>query len=136
MRIVVVFALFLFFLLFGSYHDVRAEAITRASNYSSASIITGVSHERSVNTYQDLPLIKSNGFIEKKDDFTRVENEDEEEDVVFARKYILLTKYFVTLACVSVFSYFYNYIKNRLPFCRHFSYTSSYKYILQRVLRI
>ena len=49
---------------------------------------------------------------------------------------MLLPKYFFTLAYASLLIYFYSYFKNRLPFCKHLSYASSYKYILQRVLRI
>lgn len=60
-------------------------------------------------------------------------NEDDDDDLVFARKLVLLA--LTTVAYLFIFNSFDRY-SNRLPFCWHLSYTSSYKYILQRVLRL
>ena len=77
---------------------------------------------------------KNKSAPEIKEDLINIE--EDEEEFVIARKHIELVNYFVTLAYASILVHFYNYLKNRLPFCKHLSYKSSYKYILQRVLRI
>lgn len=78
-----------------------------------------------------LKLTKNNGLNEKKEDLIGIEDD---EDVSSSRKYVPPVIYFILLA--SVYIYCYNFLKSNLPFCGHLSYTSSYKYILQRVLRI
>jgi hypothetical protein len=60
---------------------------------------------------------------------------DEDDDNTSARKYLsahcaLILYYAIVLSFPCI------YRKERLPFCTHLSYTSAYKYILQRSLRI
>ena len=61
---------------------------------------------------------------------------EDDDDFIFSRKYVDISNYFLT--------FFYNqlsgnlnlYQKDRLPFCKHFSYASSSKYIVYRVIRV
>ena len=87
-----------------------------------------------VKVSRDLHLVKTNNLSTKKEDCLSISNEDE--DLACSRKQVLIQKSAVGIAQIFLLNHFYNYPKNRLPFCSHFSYTSSYKYILQRVLRI
>ena len=61
----------------------------------------------------------------------------EDDDEHFSNaKHVLHLKYVTLPSHISLGLKYYNYPKNRLPFCEHFSYTSSPIYIFQRVLRI
>ncbi|MXV17248.1 hypothetical protein [Hufsiella ginkgonis] len=71
-----------------------------------------------------------------KDNAYLVNVEEEEEELLLGRKYVLLAKYLFTLSYLFILSYFFSYFKNRLPSCWLLSGTPAGKYILQRVLRI
>ncbi|WP_316819135.1 hypothetical protein [Pedobacter nyackensis] len=135
MKAAIVFFFSLCFLLLKGHTDVYAAIHDDSFSYSSAQHVEKKQQTHLETTNQDLPVIKDASLNSKKDEFVSLENEDDD-DSMFSRKYVLLTKYFITLAYASVLVCFYNYFKNRLPFCRHLSYSSSYKYILQRVLRL
>jgi hypothetical protein len=132
MRVVILFVLSLCFFLFTgcpySYSHINTQDIPKPNekiNETHAAI-------KVINPAFFLHKIKS--ITEIKEDFINLEDDDEE--FVVTRKFAELTRYYVTLAYASILVHFYNYLKNRLPFCKHLSYSSSYKYILQRVLRI
>lgn len=133
MKAAIAFFLSLCFLLLGRYDAVHAGDY-HLGNQLPAQQIEKTQLTKLRNTNQAFSLVKSNHLIEKREDLMSAE--DEVEDLVFSRKYVLLSKYFITLACASLLIYCCSYFKNRLPFCKHLSYASSYKYILQRVLRI
>ncbi len=86
-----------------------------------------------LENFQDFALTKTTILNEEKVYLINVEDEDE--DLVSARKYVSLANV-ITLASIYLLFYFYNYFKSRLPFCHHLSYIFSDKYILQRALRI
>jgi len=134
MKSFIVFFLSLCLLILGKHGYACAGTNLNTSSYSSAQNIEKLQPTKFINTTQDLPVVKSNTFSEKREDFISVENEDE--DYVSAKKSVLSVKYIITLAYAATLNNSFNYIKNRLPFCKHLSYTSSYKYILQRVLKI
>lgn len=133
MRVAVAFFLFLCLLLVKGHSDLYAK---QNNSYPAGASITTSPRVKFGNTTHEFPFFKYNSLTEKKEDFLRVETEDDEEDSLFARKYVLLVSFFTAFVSTSVLDCFYSYFNNRLPFCSHFSYTSSYKYILQRVLRI
>ena len=136
MKVAVLFLLFLGFFLLTGHADVHSEVRHHNASFVPARYNSLAEQTQSVNFSKEFPLIKNNSLSERKDDATSIENEDDEENSVFSRKISLITNYFVTLAALSLLSCFFYYIKNRLPFCSFVSYTSSHKYILQRVLRI
>ncbi|MFP5079015.1 hypothetical protein [Pedobacter sp. JCM 36344] len=128
------FLLFLslcFFLLTGSQYSYSHTNAQDTHKPDEKIIIT---HSSSKTVAPAFFLHKNKTLTEIKEDFINIEDDDEE--FVIARKHIELINYFVTLAYASILVHFYNYLKNCLPFCKHLSYKSSYKYILQRVLRI
>jgi len=122
---------FCLLLLTGSCYGV-APAGNNDINRSSQSIVK-THHEFAEYASQGLSLRKNTNFKENREDFISVEDDD---DLVIARKFIAPTKYILIPDYASLVVSFYSYSKTRLPFCKHLSYTSSYKYILQRVLRI
>ncbi|ETZ23895.1 hypothetical protein [Pedobacter sp. V48] len=134
MKTAVVFFLSLCFFLLGGSDYVYAGAHDSTSSHSTVQKIEKSHQETLLMANQGLPEVKSSTIGDKKEDFISVEDEDD--DLVSVRKSILPAKYFATLTYASTLIYSNAYFKNRLPFCKHLSYTSSYKYILQRVLKI
>lgn len=134
MRCTIVFFLLLCSVLFGGYNDVYSEVHHNSTTYgTTAWHIDKIQQVKFENTNKVFPVVKNNSVTEKKEESFSLEDEDEE--VMPTRRYILV-KYFTTLVHASILICFYSYFKNRLPFCSYLSYTSSYKYILQRVLRL
>jgi hypothetical protein len=132
MRVAFLFVLSLCFFVLSGLHYSHAHPTSQATQTKIQSIVK--SQPLSIAAKPDYFFHKNRTISEVKEDFINVEEDDEE--FVIARKHIELVNYFVTLAYASILVHFFNYLKNRLPFCKHLSYTSSYKYILQRVLRI
>jgi len=132
MRVVILFVLTLCFFLFTGCPYSYSHSNTQDIHKSKEKIRE--THAALKDIEPAFFLHKSKTLTEIKEDFINLEDDDEE--LVVTRKYAELTKYYVTLAYASILVHFYNYLKNRLPFCKHLSYSSSYKYILQRVLRI
>lgn len=80
-----------------------------------------------------LPAPKTKKGTEK---IKAIEIEEEDEESALFRKYVLngtpLIGYLTTFDPSPVYQYF----KGSLPFCEHFSYISSYKFIIHLVIRI
>ena len=136
MKVIVIFFLSLIFLVLKGNNSAQAEVHSSISSYSPAQHIGKTENNKISSVIQDSPLYKNNSFTDNTDELMSIENEDDGEDFSFTGKQLLATNYFITLVLISVLVSFHNYLKNRLPFCRHLSYTSSYKYILQGVLRL
>ena len=60
----------------------------------------------------------------------------EEDDFSASRKFVEITNYFLSFFYKAIAGNSGQHQKDRLPFCKHFSYSSSYKYLTQRVIRI
>jgi hypothetical protein len=60
--------------------------------------------------------------------------EVEEEESFSARKHLQISHYFCLSSQEPTSDY--SYLKNPLPFCNHFSYSSSDKFIVHRVIRV
>jgi len=61
---------------------------------------------------------------------------DDDDDYVFARKYVLQAKYYALLTYALVFSFLFLYVKIPLPAPGHLSRISACLYLKQGVLRI
>ena len=135
MRAVVVFFLSLCCFLLGGHKDIFA---AKPHHSTSHAVIqrTDKQQIRIGNTCRYLFLISSNSLTEKKADFTSVEDEGDEEDGLSARKQVLTLRHAGTPVHSAALIYRCTCLNGSLPFCEHLSYTSSFKYILQRVLRI
>ncbi|WP_285057128.1 hypothetical protein [Pedobacter ginsengisoli] len=121
MRVAIVFFLSLCLFVLKGHGDV----------YGSTPRLEKLQHIKPEHAGPGLKLSKNNGLTEKKEDLIGIEDD---EDLASSRKYMPPVICFIILASISL--YCYSFLKSSLPFCWHLSYTSSYKYILQRVLRI
>lgn len=135
MRAVAVFFLSLCFFLLGGRNGVFAAKPHHSTSHSAIQR-TDKQQIKIGNTCRYLFLISNNNLTEKKEDFTSVEDEGDEEDGCSARKQVLPLRYAIRPVHSAELIYICNCLSGSLPFCEHLSYTSSFKYILQRVLRI
>jgi len=132
MRVAFIFVFsFCLLLLTGSCYGITPCKKTD-TNRSTQSIVK-THHDFAEYASYGLSLRKNTNVNENREDFISVEDDD---DLVITRKLVAPTKYTLIPDYSSLVVIFYSYSKSRLPFCKHLSYTSSYKYILQRVLRI
>lgn len=137
MKSVAVFLLCLFFILLKGSESAHAAGHDTLRSYSAALHIDRQDQPQSLNTRLAMLPVRNHSISDKKESLSiDLDDDDIQEDFLSVRKYVLPLTVFFTLASVSIFSLFYSYTKHRVPFCTHFSYTSSRKYILQRVLRI
>lgn len=137
MRTIIIFLLTLFSLLLkGGIESYAGGGHHTKGCYVSAKRIDKPEHQQPEGLIKNFPLVKHNHLSEKKDDFISIENEEESEDFNYSRKQIIPVKYTLELYSSAILFLLQDTTKNRLPLCRYLSYTSSPKYILQRVLRI
>jgi hypothetical protein len=133
MKVVVIYLLFLFSLLLKTHDNVYAGVRHNSTHYSQTQHIQKAAKAQLGNV-DGRHFIKRNTVLIEEKEFFGIENEDDTQ--VFSRKDVLLSDSSVIIVYASILFCFYYYQKKRLPFCKHFSYTASYKYILQRTLRI
>ncbi|RZM26473.1 MAG: hypothetical protein EOO88_16880 [Pedobacter sp.] len=136
MKVAVVFFLSVFFLMLKSGNSAQAEVRSSFSTYSPALHVGKSAQTKFSNINQESPLFKNTNLTDLPEDLLSIENDDDSEDFSYTGKLLLSANYFITLVFFSAFVHFCSTQKNRLPFCSHLSFTSSYKYILQGVLRL
>jgi len=134
MRVVILVLLFVSSLVLRAHNNVYAGVQHNSICYARIQNTGKTEKPASVNAVHGLTIAKNADLNEKNDEFFSIENED---DIpVFARKYVLLGDSAITVVYTSILNCFYYYLKAHLLFCKHLSFTSANKYILQRVLRI
>jgi len=136
MKTAVIFLLTLCFFLIGGTKAAQSPEAHRSCSIHSVSHLDATSQQ--LNLLQDnsaLPVFQKDLAYQKKAEVIS-SIEDEDDELISAKKQVLFVKYLIVVAYTSVLIHLFKNFKNRLPFCTHFSYTSSYKYLLQRVLRI
>jgi hypothetical protein len=137
MKAVAVFFLCLFFSLLHGSEAVHAAGHDTLRSYSAALHLNRQEQTPTLKMRLASLPVRNHHLSEKKESLTiDFDDDDEQEDFIFARKYVLPLTFFITLVSLSILTALYATVKHRLPFCAHFSYTSSHKYILHRVFRI
>lgn len=134
MRIVFLFLISFCFLSFGDCNCVYAGTPHNKTHYLPAQNIEKTQQVNFAPSNLDYTIIKNVDLTDEQDYLNDLEDEDE--NLVSASRYILLARVFLTFSCTFILSFLYSSAKGRLPFCGHLSYISSYKYIIQRSLRI
>lgn len=136
MRLVITFFLSLCFLLIRGYDHLYARAYNNPTCYSPAKLsagseLGGLDNEKDKQTV----IHKATSSDSETEAINARETEDDEE-LIAPRKYVEITNYFITFLQAHLAGDGSCYLKSRLPICEHFSYTSSDKYIVQRVIRV
>lgn len=131
MRVTVLFFLFLCFSFLGSTDYLYSSPNHSGIYNPSTSSFNKTTHSvlLKIATTQ---IDKNTGLGSDENNFVITEDE---EDHVFDRRIVFVTQYFATLSPSLGLISSIKYFKIALPFCSHLS-NSSFKYILQRVLRI
>ena len=137
MKAVAVFILCLFCLLLETSTPAQAAGHDTLRSYSPA---RHVQKQEQTSPFSmrlaNLP-VRNHSISDKKESLNiDFDDDDFQEDFVFSRKYVLPVTLFIVLAGLSLLDALLATVKNRLPFCVHFSYNSAPRYILQRVLRL
>ena len=138
MRLVITFFLSLVFLLLGGTNHLHARTNDHRTCYALPQRSVKSELARMHVVKYSPPIIRKSTFsgaAHQKIKATEVKEEDESESES-SRKLVAISNYFISLLYDQVFGHFHRYLKDSIPFCKHFSYTSSYKYIIQRVIRI
>jgi hypothetical protein len=130
MRTLILFSLAIAFFLVGGESKLYAGTNPQWS----AQKVRKVQPEKLTNQRQPAQVIKHSSLNDKNPELLNIE--DESEDFRIIKKVVPFANYAILLASVTYFGSLFKEVKAKLPFCIHFSYTSSFKYILQRVLRI
>ena len=87
----------------------------------------------SVKNNQAFHKAASSNLITDGINATEMEDDD---DFEASRKYLEISGYFLNFLHAQVSGDAHRYLKDRLPFCEHFSFTASDKHIVQRAIRI
>lgn len=137
MKAAAAFLLCLFFLLLGGSKPAQATGHDTLRSYAPFQHLQKQGQSSPLRMrLANLP-VHNHSISDKKESLTiDFDDDDFQEDYVFSRKYVLPLSYFIVLASLSLLSGFFAFVKNRLPFCAHFSFNASPRYILQRVLRL
>jgi hypothetical protein len=135
MRLVIIFLLSLNFPLLQGNYQLHASTDNHDSHYAHLNTLTTTQARLDVTEINQAVL--SNASLPYSTDETLTAEElEDDENIMPSRKYVKITNYFLTLFYNSLSGTISLHQKNRLPFCKHFSYFSSPKYIVQRVIRI
>jgi hypothetical protein len=123
-----------FFLSGGRVNSAYAVANHNKVTYTPAHQVQELQQIDRFSDNKDAAIFRAAGANDEDKLLFSSENEDEND--LSARKYILLTKYSLILTYTFILSNLCVCVKDRIPFCSHLSYISSYKYIVQRALKI
>lgn len=122
-----------FFLLKGHGHlyaDTDQGYVYRSMLQHSESTV----HIRIPDVRSDHAMISNTPASGPRKEKTKATEVEDEEESLSGRKHLEISNYyhFDPLEPAS----YCNYLKNPLPFCNHFSYLSSEKFIVHRVIRV
>ncbi|RYE32302.1 MAG: hypothetical protein EOP42_09585 [Sphingobacteriaceae bacterium] len=127
------FFLFLSFLLLGRCNYIYAKAVNQlkqndlsSPNQAQTKLLHSVKFDQHA-ILTNISLNEENEYLSDVED---------DENLISARKSVLLSNSFILLQYICILNFLFFFIKSSLPNCRYFHYKSSYKYILQRSLRI
>ena len=123
-----------FFLLLGS--QVFAHSGIKSAATHSTLRSADLQNSKFSNYSQQNAIVKITLSGEEVEYAADIDDEDVEYTRVSTRQQVLLINYFLTFSCAFLLSYLFNTINSRLPNCGHLAFSSSSKYLTQKVLRI
>jgi hypothetical protein len=135
MRTVYLFILALCFLLFGS-PTFAAGMYNSHATHSTQLRSANPQYRNLLNIDQEHAIVKNAVINEDVEYAANIDDEDENHFRVTVREHVFLINYFLIFSCAFLLSYLFNLIKGRLQLYGHPAFSSSYKYLTQRSLRI
>jgi hypothetical protein len=134
MRAVYIFLVCFSFLLLRGYHHAYSATHHHKICYSPAQHIDDKRELQSARASKKTASLTNSQGGNAGESFLSVENEDD--DQVFTRKFVVLARYLFILAYILVLGRYCSRLKPGLPFWKLFSNAYSDKLILQGILRI
>lgn len=136
MKLVITFLLFLCALLLTGRSNPYGNTNQNSVSLSSVQLgkIINQSNPGHIKNAQT-GISKTTTSNDKSEGVNATETEDEDE-LISPRKLLEITNYFVSFFHSQAFDQYNSRFQTGLPFCKHFSYTSSDIYIVQRVIRV
>ena len=134
MKVVVIFFFSLFFIQLTASNHASAEGNSSIITHSLSQNLQNAQSLDATHTNTQQTVISIANLHEEPEYLIGIEDDDE--DLVIARRYVLLAKYFEIGGCPFLASYVSGNFEKYLPQNTHLAYVSSYKYIVQRALRI
>ncbi len=134
MKHVVILFLFLCFHLVGGSDCAHASARNEKVCFLPVRDLEKTHQVESATANHDSLLTVNTSLSGENRNLISVEDEDENEDII--KKHISQDRYFLAFCYAFVSDSRFSFLAERLPSCKHLSYTSSCKYIVQRALRI
>lgn len=136
MKLVFTFLLSLFFLLVRGHDHLHAHSSYDRSSYSPIKIPEKLGQGGVASVKDGESVIRKENSSGADDDLISATELEDDDELISPRKFVDISNYFITLYYAHASAYLDRSLKNRLPFCKHFPYTSSDKYIIQRVIRV
>jgi len=136
MRLVITFMLSLCFLFVRGYDHLYVLATHNHTCYSPTRPVKESEQLRLGNTTNKLTILREAASLDADNEGVTATETDDDDELLSPRKYVEVFNYFITFFLAYRSEYICRYVKNRLPFCKHFSYTSSDQYIVLRVIRV
>jgi hypothetical protein len=131
MRTVYLFFLTFYFLLAGAHHHAYGQVQVKGIGDIVAKQLSKSKQVKANGNTQLHALILANGTSGSEAFFVN----DEDDDSSATRIQHLLSKYALAVS-FAFFCVLFRTVKTSLPLCNHLSYLGTYKYLLQRSLRI
>ena len=135
MKSVIIFFLSLCFLLLTGQSSLYSSSLQNKIDYSSLKSLQLKKHVEPVSITKS-EFIRNNVPADSEPDAVSADETEDEDELIAPRKYVEITNYLITFFHSQATPYSSSYVLNRLPFCTHFSYTSSDIYIVQRVIKV
>jgi len=136
MKSVIIFFLSLCFLLLTGHNHLYSSTYQSRTYYSpTKSFELAKQSNLDADTKGTLIICNDAPSDNEVDALNATESEDDDE-LIAPRKNVEITNYLITFFHSQVVGYSNNHVQTRLPFCKHFSYTSSDINIAQRVIRV
>lgn len=127
------------FLLISGYSQVSAYDGDQCVTLASPSKYSDLASLRVFHNASQPVISSALSANEKDNDLIDIADEsdedDEDKELTSYKKDLQLCNYFST-SCGHPSGHFFSSIKANAPFCRHYSYTSSSRYIVFRVFRV
>jgi hypothetical protein len=131
MRTVYLFFLSFYFLLAGAHHHAYGQVQIKGIERVVAKQLSKTQQIKANGNSQLHALILAAGTSDTEAFFVN----DEDDDNSATRIEHLLSRYALSIS-FAFFCVLYSTVKSTLPLCNHLSYLGTYKYLLQRSLRI
>jgi hypothetical protein len=136
MKSVIIFFLFLCFLLLTGHNHLYSSNYQSRSSYSVPKLAELSKQSALETNTKSQYIIRNDAPSDNEEDALSATETEDDDELLAPRKYVEITNYLITFFYSHAAGLANSRMQTRLPFCKHFSYTSSDIYIVQRVIKV